>query len=69
MENDLIDALYYINLTDSIHRRKTLKQTLKDETFKDMRKYRIAGVNANKPNIVHYLHSKIRNVNLEKYIV
>jgi GR25 family glycosyltransferase involved in LPS biosynthesis len=67
MKNDLIDALYYINLTRSVERRKTVKQTLKDETFKDMKKYRISAVDANKPNIVDYLHSKMTNLNLEKY--
>ena len=61
--------MYYINLTRSVERRKTLKHTLKDETFKDMEKYRIVAVDANKPNIVDYLHSKMTNVNLEKYTI
>jgi GR25 family glycosyltransferase involved in LPS biosynthesis len=69
MNNDLIDALYYINLTRSIQRRKTIKQTLKDETFKNMKKYRIYAVDANKPTIVNYLHNKMSNVNLEKYSI
>lgn len=69
MKNNLIDAIYYINLTRSIQRRKTLKQTLKDETFKGMKKYRIPGVDANKSNILDYLHNKMSNINLEKYSI
>jgi GR25 family glycosyltransferase involved in LPS biosynthesis len=69
MKNDLIDAIYYINLTRSIQRRKTIKQTLHDETFKSMKKYRISAVDANKPTIVDYLHSKMTNIDLETYTI
>jgi GR25 family glycosyltransferase involved in LPS biosynthesis len=69
MKNDLIEVLYYINLSRSVQRRKTIKQTLKDETFNEMKKYRINAVDANKPNIVEYLHSKMSNINLSKYTI
>jgi GR25 family glycosyltransferase involved in LPS biosynthesis len=62
---NLIDAIYYINLDKSVERNKLMKELLKDEIFKDMKKHRIKAIDGKKNT--SYLHRKLKNMDTNKF--
>jgi GR25 family glycosyltransferase involved in LPS biosynthesis len=62
-----IDAIYYINMNKSKDRYALMQKVLKDEVFDSMKKYRIPGVDGMRKDVIPYLHSKLKNINLQKY--
>jgi GR25 family glycosyltransferase involved in LPS biosynthesis len=66
MEENLIEAVYYINMDKSVERRRSMEAVLKDKVFDSMKKYRIPGVDGGRNDILPYLHSQIQNIKITK---
>jgi GR25 family glycosyltransferase involved in LPS biosynthesis len=65
MENNLVEAIYYINMDKSLERRRSVETVLKDEVFDSMKKHRITAIDGMQPDILPFLHKHLKNMKNE----
>jgi GR25 family glycosyltransferase involved in LPS biosynthesis len=65
MENNLVEAIYYINMDKSLERRRSMQTVLKDEVFDSMKKHRITAIDGMRPDILPFLHKHLKNMKNE----